>query len=293
MGRATAFAVLMAGLAGVSAFTPLHRPPTFTRPIALKKPVGASHAPFYPFTSEPRSPLRLQATVEDDDDLPARAIDFMTKSAAFLNNDVRVPSFLVPGRPSEKGSQTTLKGWYLFASGVSLTFGNVLFPTSFLGFLYVSRPVEAPDFAAAVAAVLTTAVVSPLFSSLGDALEADDWPLARVPLVLGLVGTSWLLREVSKEGQKAFVEPKRAAKDPQVKSQRDLKFFDVKLQSGGSGPAEKKTVVVMSDKKKDPAPQPKAAPTEPAKPTATAKVVPTEEARKPREEERSGSSRWR
>lgn len=184
--------------------------------------------------------LRASSANNEDEDLPDRALDFLTRAATALSNDVRVPASIVPLRPGESGRETTLKGWYLLASGLSLTLGNLLFPTTFLGFLYVSRPVDAPDAAAAVAAVLTSAVASPIFSSIGDALDVDEWPLARLPLVVGLVSMSLLLREVTKEGQAAFVQPAKAMKDPQLKSKRDLKFFDVKLNTSSSSAEEEK-----------------------------------------------------
>jgi len=166
----------------------------------------------------------------------------LTQLAKALNKEVPVPTFLVPPRASDVGrvrasvssSTTTIKGWFPLSMGVALTLGNPVYPAAFVGFLYLSRPTDAPDVAAALAAALVAGVVNPLLVSFADATGLDDTFLARFPFLVGAAATFYVLAQVLTEGKEVFQEaPRRAEKErvPGLKQERDLRFFDVKMKN--------------------------------------------------------------
>ena len=104
---------------------------------------------------------------------------------------------MIPPRADEpRGTTTTLQGWYALAAGLALTIGNPVYPSAFVGFLYLSRPVDAPDWSAAVAAAFAAGILNPLLVSFGDATGLDESFLAKLPFVLGLFVSAAVLREV-------------------------------------------------------------------------------------------------
>ena len=133
----------------------------------------------------------------DDEDLTDRSLSFLGTLIKGLSKELQVPTILIPPHADEpKGTTTTLQGWYALFAGVSLVLGNPVYPSAFLGYLYLSRPVDAPDWTAAIAAGLTSGIVSPLLESLGEATGLDDSFLARLPFVLGIFVSGAVLREV-------------------------------------------------------------------------------------------------
>lgn len=187
----------------------------------------------------PRGRRPLQAT-EEDDDLTERSLSLLGKLARGLNRELPVPTLLVPPRGEEKGSggTTTIKGWFPLSMGLSLTLGNPVYPAALVGFLYLSRPTDAPDVAAAAAAALVAGVVNPLLADFADATDLDDSALGRLPFLLGAAATAYVLVQVLGEGKEVFVDaPRRQERErmPAAKTERDLKFFDVKMKQGGGG----------------------------------------------------------
>jgi len=171
-----------------------------------------------------------------DDDLTERSLSLLGKLAKGLNRELPVPAFLVPPRASDAGrtgSMTTIKGWFPLSMGLSLTLGNPVYPAAFVGFLYLSRPTDAPDVAAALAAAVVAGVVNPLVESFADATGLDDSFLGRVPFLLGAAATAYVLVQVLGEGKEVFVDaPRREERErmPAAKAERDLRFFDVKAK---------------------------------------------------------------
>lgn len=177
---------------------------------------------------------------EDDDDLTERSISLLSKLARGLNRDLPVPTLLVPPRGAEAGrggggsALTTIKGWFPFSMGLSLTLGNPVYPAALVGFLYLSRPTDAPDVAAAAAAGLVAGVVNPLLVNFAEATGLDESGLGRIPFLLGVAATGWVLVQVLGEGKEVFVDaPRREERErmPAAKSERDLRFFDVKVKN--------------------------------------------------------------
>lgn len=187
---------------------------------------------------------RLAAYEDEDDDLTARSVSLLGQLAEGLNKELPVPTALVPPRASDADrasasrSTTTIKGWFPLSMGLALTIGNPVYPAAFIGFLYLSRPTDAPDFAAAVAAGFVAGVVNPLLVNFADATGLDDTFLARLPFFLGAAATFYVLASVLQEGREEFSDaPRRAEKEriPAVKQERDLKFFDVKMKNTAMG----------------------------------------------------------
>lgn len=180
---------------------------------------------------------------DEDDDLTERSLSLLGKLARGLNRELPVPTLLVPPRGEEggkagSGSTTTIKGWFPLSMGLSLTLGNPVYPAALVGFLYLSRPTDAPDVAAAAAAAVVAGVVNPLLANFADATGLDDSALGRLPFLLGAAATAYVLIQVLGEGKEVFVDaPRRQEKErmPAAKSERDLKFFDVKMKQGGGG----------------------------------------------------------
>lgn len=178
---------------------------------------------------------------EDDDDLTERSLSLLGKLARGLNRDLPVPTLLVPPRGAEEGRSgasgnafTTIKGWLPFSMGLSLTLGNPVYPAALVGFLYLSRPTDAPDVAAAAAAALVAGVVNPLLMNFAEATGLDESGLGRIPFLIGVAATSWVLVQVLGEGKEVFVDaPRREERErmPAAKSERDLRFFDVKVKN--------------------------------------------------------------
>lgn len=189
----------------------------------------------------------LQAAYDgdEDDDLTERSLSLLGKLARGLNRELPVPTLLVPPRGEEggkagsgSGSTTTIKGWFPLSMGLSLTLGNPVYPAALVGFLYLSRPTDAPDVAAAAAAAVVAGVVNPLLANFADATGLDDSALGRLPFLLGAAASAYVLIQVLGEGKEVFVDaPRRQEKErmPAAKNERDLKFFDVKIKQGGGG----------------------------------------------------------
>lgn len=209
----------------------------------------------------PRLLSRLSAYKEDDgDDLTDRSVSLLIQVAKALSKEVPVPSFLVPPRAGDVGrvtssvssSTTTIMGWFPLSMGVALTLGNPVYPAAFLGFLYLSRPTEAPDVAAAVAAVLVAGVVNPLLVSFTEATGLDDTFLARFPFFLGAATSAYVLAQVLTEGKEVFQDaPRRAEKErvPGLKQERDLRFFDVKMKNKNGTEGEEANLTVEVQEK--------------------------------------------
>lgn len=199
----------------------------------------------------PRAPPKLAAGGQEDDDLTERSLSLLGKLAEGLNRELPVPTLLVPPRVSEAGKSgggstaiTTIKGWFPLSMGLSLTLGNPAYPAALVGFLYLSRPTDAPDVAAAAAAALVAGVVNPLLANFAEATGLDESGLGRIPFLLGVAATGWVLLQVLGEGKEVFVDaPRREEKErmPAAKAERDLRFFDVKVknQTQGEGGKEK------------------------------------------------------
>eukprot|EP00624_Nannochloropsis_granulata_P007011 evm.model.NODE_5801_length_40303_cov_26.021786.8 len=212
----------------------------------------------------PKQPsLRSLAAYEDDreEDLTERSVSLLTQLAKALNKDVPVPTFLVPPRASDVGrvrasvssSITTIKGWFPLSMGVALILGNPVYPAAFVGFLYLSRPIDAPDVAAALAAALLAGVVNPLLVSFADDTGLDDTFLARFPFLVGAAATFYVLAQVLTEGKEVFQEvPRREekARVPGLKQERDLRFFDVKMKNKDEeGGGEANLTVEVTEKR--------------------------------------------
>lgn len=138
--------------------------------------------------------------------------------------------------------------------GLALTVGNPVYPAAFIGFLFLSRPTDAPDIGAAVVAALVAGVVNPLLVSIGEATGLDDSFLARIPFFLGVAATGYVLFNVLGEGKEVFADgPKRAEKEriPIVKEERDIKFFDVKMKNKSDPGAEADIAVEVKEKRPD------------------------------------------
>lgn len=206
---------------------------------------------------------RLAAYQDDgDEDLTERSVSLLTQLAKALNKEVPVPTFLVPPRASDVGrirasvssSTTTIKGWFPLSIGVALTLGNPVYPAAFVGFLYLSRPTDAPDVAAALAAALVAGVVNPLLVSFADATGLDDTFLARFPFLVGAAATFYVLAQVLTEGKEVFQEaPRRAEKErvPGLKQERDMRFFDVKMKNKDEDGGGEANLTVEVKEKRD------------------------------------------
>jgi hypothetical protein len=138
---------------------------------------------------------------------------------------------------------------YVLLAAVSLATGNLIFPLFLLGFLRLSRPVEAPDVAALVAAILANGVVGPLIQSVTGELPVDvggmDSLVGKAEFLLGLGLAFVVVREVVGEGERTFVEPVRryrSERRPAVKEEKDMTVFDIRLRQKappGEGEGEK------------------------------------------------------
>lgn len=200
-------------------------------------------------------PTLLQASL-DDDDLTDRSFSILSQIVKGLNKELPVPTALLPPRASESGTatSTSIKGWFPLSMGLALTVGNPVYPAAFIGFLFLSRPTDAPDIGAAVAAALVAGVVNPLLASIGEATGLDDSFLARIPFFLGVAATGYVLFNVLGEGKEVFADgPKRAEKEriPIVKEERDIKFFDVKMKNKSDPEAEADIAVEVKEKRPD------------------------------------------
>jgi len=247
------------------AFMSPYSRPAFPAPASAA--ITARHGRRLPTStlSTPNQPFfRNLAASEDDgeDDLTERSVSFLTQLARALNKDVPVPTFLVPPRASDVGrvrasvssSMTTIKGWFPLSMGVSLTLGNPVYPAAFVGFLYLSRPTDAPDVAAALAAALLAGVVNPLLVSFVDATGWDDTFLGRFPFLVGAAATFYVLAQVLTEGKEVFQEvPRREekARVPGLKQERDLRFFDVKMKNKDEDGGGEANLTVEVKEKRD------------------------------------------
>jgi hypothetical protein len=263
--------LLLLVLAAVASISTTHAflPPTAPAPpasgtAAARLRLGRARTPTSVLSSTRKQPpLRRLAAYQDDgdDDLTERSVSLLTQLAKALNKDVPVPTFLVPPRANDVGrvrasvssSTTTIKGWFPLSMGVALTLGNPVYPAAFVGFLYLSRPTDAPDVAAALAAALVAGVVNPLLVSFADATGLDDTFLARFPFLVGAAATFYVLAQVLTEGKEVFQEaPRRAEKErvPGLKQERDLRFFDVKMKNKDEdGEGEANLTVEVKEKR--------------------------------------------
>lgn len=197
--------------------------------LGVGPPVRTTH-----LEARPRATQLYSVPRQNDEDIADITVDLFARIASSLNRDLRVPALLVPPRTADLGKSTThIRGWYALAGGLSLALGNLVYPASFLGYLYISRPAEAPDVAAAVAAAFTSALFSPAVSWLVDAWDLDESSLAKLPFLVGFGVSALTLYALVGEGQAAFVAPEREMRErmPQAKSERDLRFFDVKVRN--------------------------------------------------------------
>lgn len=262
--------LVLAAVASISttrAFLPPHSTapapaPPASGTAAARLRLGRVRTPTSVLSKQP--PLRRLAAYQDDgdDDLTERSVSLLTQLAKALNKDVPVPTFLVPPRANDVGrvrasvssSTTTIKGWFPLSMGVALTLGNPVYPAAFVGFLYLSRPTDAPDVAAALAAALVAGVVNPLLVSFADATGLDDTFLARFPFLVGAAATFYVLAQVLTEGKEVFQEaPRRAEKErvPGLKQERDLRFFDVKMKNKDEDGGGEANLTVEVKEKRD------------------------------------------
>lgn len=128
---------------------------------------------------------KVRARPEDEDDFLDSLDYYFTKFAATVSREVKIPKKILPARPDDtQQDYSTIRSGYIFLCALSFSTGNYIFPVAFISFLFLSRPADAPDYAALIAAALTSAAVSPL---LEDALNTDDLSINPVIFVLALV----------------------------------------------------------------------------------------------------------